>query len=156
MSMEATEANVNLKEIEKDFKQGLLNAEATTNAPGTVAADIVAVKPGLNLGSPLIKIFCRVKNRVQFGMVTKNLPDDVKDKLQRFNEVKDQEVAIYKSAIDQYGTEHLSPEWIELLNKYANSPLAPLIEFEVEKFHLMKAEATLLLKAHEVKNANAA
>lgn len=147
--MDASETIVNLNEIEKDLKVGLLSAEANTNENGPVSADAIIPKSRLDLGAPLVKLVCRIKNGVQFRMATKNLSDDVKVKLQHFCEVEDKEVAIYKSAIDLYATDHLSPELIDLINKYANSPLAPLIEYEVEKFRLMQAEVKLLTAKKE-------
>jgi hypothetical protein len=149
ISMEATETIVNLKEIEKDLQTGLANAESNTNEAGALAPDPALLKPRLELGAPLVKLACRIKNGVQFRMVTKNLPEDIKSKLQHFNEVKDNEVAVYKAALDQYGSQHLSPELIGMINKYANSPLAPLIEFEIEKFQLMQAEVKILSKQYD-------
>lgn len=148
--MEATtEIITNLKEIEKDLDEGLKNAGTSTNDSTAIAQNLAPVKPGLNLGHPVVKLFCKLKNNVQFKMVTKNVPEDIREKLQRFNEVKDAEIVVYKTALDQYGTEYLSPEIIEMFNKYANSPLAPLIEFEIEKFNLMQAEVRILLKNKE-------
>lgn len=142
---DATEAVVNFNQVQKDFQQGLVNAESHANEPDqkTVLSD---GKPALNLGSPAVKVFCRIKNSVQFSMVTKGIPENVKSQLQHFNTVEDLEVVLYKKALDQYGEECLSPELIELINKYSNSPLAPLVEYEIEKFKKMRAEVVLLMK----------
>lgn len=147
--METAEVVANFKDVEKDFKQGLVNAEFNSNESGNHPEAVIAGKPPLDIGSPAIKVFCRIKNGIQFKMVTKNLPEAVTEKLQHFNEVKDPEVIVYKKALDQYGAEFLPEELIELINKYSNSSLAPLIEWEIEKFKLMRAEAMNLLREHQ-------
>lgn len=143
--METAEAVVNFKEVENDLKLGMMNAESNTSEQGQKTV-LPNGKPALDFGAPAIKVLCRVKNNIQFSMVTKGLPDDVKSKLQHFNTVEDNEVILYKKALDQYGEEHLPPEIIELVNKYSNSSLAPLIEWEIEKFKRMRAEVVLLMK----------
>lgn len=147
--MESAEAVVNFKAVENDLKQGLVNAEINSNDSGNFSQDSNSGKPALDIGSPAIKVFCRIKNGIQFSMVTKNLPESVKGKLHHFSEVKDLEIVVYKKALDQYGAELLPVELIELINKYSNSALAPLIEYEIEKFKLMQAEVRKIIKDEE-------
>jgi hypothetical protein len=147
--MESNEAVVNFKAIENDLKQGLINAESNANEAGIQPQNAPIPGPRLNAGVPVVKFVCMFKNRIQFGMVTKGLPENIKDKLRHFGEVEEPEVTVYKTALDQYGTELLPPDLVELINKYSNSSLAPLVEWEIGKFKRMQAEIKTLLKDQE-------
>ena len=145
--MDALEAKTKSDEIDLELEQELKSARTITEAPQAEIAQFS--KPRLNVGSAGIKLFCRGENFVMFRVATRDFPEAVKERVKHLSDVSDKEVELTKNVIDQYGSDHLSPELIEMINKYSNSPLAPLIQFKIDQYNVIRAQAKLELRKIE-------
>lgn len=105
------------------------------------------VKPVLNVNHDTVKSAYKIKKRIQLKILSKGVPSNVAAKLSHLSEVNDSEAEIVKRVIDRYGTDNLSPELIELINKYINTPIWPWIEMEWALNEKMKAEISMIVEA---------
>lgn len=138
--MEATEAKVMSDEIEKELDKELSDVRMDDSPK---VETIEPVKSVLNVGPSYVKLFCRVENALLFRVATRDVSQDAKERLRPLAKTSDEEVKLTKTAIDYYGTDNLSPEMIKLINEYSNSPLAPLIQFKIDQYNVIRAQAKI-------------
>lgn len=144
--MEAIEAKVDVNQIVNQFGEELNNESVDTKS---TVENPKLDKPRLNIGPTYVKLFCRGENFFLFRMATRDVPLDVKEKLAPLIKTTDEEIKLTKEVIDYYGTDHLSPEWVEMINKYSNTPLAPLIHLKMDQYNSLRAQAKLEMKNKE-------
>jgi hypothetical protein len=130
------------KSIENELIQDLRASEEDDQQNSNGTPDII--KPVLNLEHHTVKSAYKIKKRIQLAIHSKDVPLSIKPKLSHLSEVTDNEAEVVKRVLDRYGSDNLRPEWIELLNKYINTPLWPLLEMEWALNEKMKADIAMI------------
>lgn len=141
---------VNTKEIEKEFIAGLENAERNQEETGRGGFENVApLKPKCVLPTTGVRLLCDFKNNLKIKALSKDADELTKAVIERRLRTSDKEVTLYKNALELTGDKYAPPEWIEFLDKYANSPVALIVEHEVESFLALRAELKELKQQEE-------
>ncbi len=133
-----------VKQIEREFAQGLQDAEVIDGekvSPGGPGP----TQSGLNLDRLALKSVYKIKKALQVRVLSSDVPEAIKPKLSHLSKVEDSEIEVLKLVLDRYGSENLSPEWIEMINKYLNTPLWPWLEMELELHQKLKAEIKVIV-----------
>lgn len=133
----------NQKEILNEMRADLAGANSTENG-GVAPAGAAPLKSVAKLSPAIVRIAVNLKNRGAITWLSKDLPEHAQAIVRRVYATKDGEVEAYRIAIEQTLAEHASPGLIEFINKYAGSPLAGIVEIEIEKFLELRAELSIL------------
>lgn len=147
--MDGMEAKVNETEIERDLKLGLMNAENTSekdSSPQTGSLD--ALKPKCQLNDTSVRLLLDFKNRYEAKYFSQGLDQDAKEFISDYLKTTPEEIAVWRTALEQTGDRYLPAEYIEWILKYLNSPIFMLIESEIQKISGLK---NALAQLHEKK-----
>lgn len=148
---EVSVPGVNEKQIKSDFMRGLLDAEVqstpTANHPGVPVPD----KLKLNVPNVVAKLICDIKNGIAAKVITKDMDEDTKEFVRDFLKTQAKEIELYKTVLDQVGTDLTPEEYKEFINKWLCSPLILIIEFELERALVLRNSLKELTKKLEKK-----
>ena len=155
--METPELKVNISQIEREFSQGLRNAEVETQAvsnPGiTPGADPAKLK--LNVPKVASKLICDIKNGIAVRMVSKDMDEDTKQFIRDQLRTTDKEVILYQGVLEQLGTDLTPEEYKAMLNRWLCSPLVLIIEFEIQRMVDLRNNLKVFMKNQESKKGAA-
>lgn len=126
----------NDNQAERELLNDLKQVEMEDEKGGAVILD--PVKPKLDIEHYAVKSLYGFKKKAQVAYHSRGAPEAIKSKLSHLSKVEDREAEIIKRLIDRYGSNNLSPEWIELINKHLNTEIWLWLEMEWEQNEKMR------------------
>ena len=136
---EKSPINVTEKEILKDFDVEFQRASSVEGG-GSVSPLTPPTKPIPKLSPIVVRMLVNGKNGVAIKALSKGLDSRGQSIVREFYGTKDKEVEVYRLAAEETLSEYASPETIELINKYAGSPIVAVLELELEKFFALRGQ----------------
>lgn len=125
------------QEIARDFVLELNKSNVTDSAP-VEASGVLSLKPKCKLSIGAARFLVNIKNSAEISFLSKDLNEMGIQIVNDCLKTTDEEVNLWKDALEQIFDEYGTPELIDWVNKWAGSPIVILIENEVHKIRMLK------------------
>lgn len=128
-----------LKAIEKDLMNDLINADETIKEDSTsVPSSTVNFNNGIIVNKHITKLFCDVKNGIIARILAKDLDDNIKEVILAEFKNNEREIEIYKQILEHVGNKYCPEDHKQWLSEILCSPFISAIEFELERIARLK------------------
>lgn len=133
-----TQPKVSEREIAHDFKTQLLSENLEQDPKNKIDLSPLA-RPRCNVSLGAAGVLVRAKNALEIKALSKDLNQDGVEIVRECLKTTTDEIELYKKAIDESFDLYGTPETIDLLNKWAGSPILLIIEHEIAKIATLRA-----------------
>ncbi len=134
--MESTEAKVNLNQLEKEFSQGLKDAENQNDGSPRDSGPTPGSNSRVSFPPAIVKLVVDFKNRIETKIITADMDEDTVEFIRKCLETTPREVELYQQVFDQLGSDYAPESFKETLNKLLTGPMAIvalILEHEVTR-----------------------